>query len=170
MLHYAKFLFLLALASCALAPTSGSTTYTSAIDFDGFVDGPGLRVRLEAFDAYTNQVGTAKTVTADTAPSFAAGTICPNSPALYRYKGSLDLNLWIWWKLVNGTYEARVRAFKLTSTGETPILFTANPNPGSCWSQNAFNNTCDFNTVATKCGFKLGEATVKGVGSAPWNN
>jgi hypothetical protein len=157
---------------CALAPASGSTTSTSEIDFDGFVDGPGLKVRLEAFDVGTNKFGALKTVTAATTPSFAAGAICPNSPALYRYTGKIDLHWPIWWKWVgDGTYEARVRAFKVTSSGELPVFFTTNPNAGLCMSQHAFNSTCDFNNVAvSKCGFKIYEATVKGTGPAPWNN
>ena len=170
MLPYLKVLFVLALASCAMAPTSGSQTSTSEVSFDGFVDGPGLRVRLEAFDYPANRFGGVRTVTADTAPSFAAGAICPNSPALYRYRGKIDLIYPFWWRSVNGTYQARVRAFKLTSTGELPVFFTTNPDPGPCMANNAFNDTCDFNNVATKCGFTINEATVRGVGGAPWNN
>jgi hypothetical protein len=170
MLPYLKFLFVIALASCAMAPTSGSQTSTSEVSFDGFVDGPGLRVRLEAFDYPVNKFGGLKTVTADTAPSFAAGAICPNSPALYRYRGKIDLIYPFWWRYVNGTYQARVRAFKLTATGELPVFFTANPDPGNCMANNAFNSTCDFNNVSTKCGFTINEATVKGTGAAPWNN
>lgn len=170
MLRYLKVLFALALASCAVGPTSGSVTSTSEISFDGFVDGPGLKVRLEAFDNGPDKFYGVKTVTASTTASFQAGAICPNSPALYRYTGKIDLIWPFWWNYNNGTYEARVRAFKLTSSGETPVFFTANPDPGICMAENAFNNTCDFYNVAVECGFKIYEATVKGVGSAPWNN
>ena len=170
MLRYLKVLFVIALASCAVAPTSGSTTSTSEIAFDGFVDGPGLRVRLEAFDYPAGKFGALRTVTASATPTFAAGTICPNSPALYRYTGKIDLIWPFWWRLVNGTYEARVRAFKLTSTGELPVFFSTNPDPGICMAENGFNNTCDFKNVAVNCGFTVNEATVKGVGGTPWNN
>lgn len=164
-------LFLLALAACAVGPTDGSVTETSEVSFDGFVDGPGLKVRLEAYDFNVDEFGALKTVTASTKPTFAAGAICPNSPALYRYTGKIDLKWPIWWKHVNGTYQARVRAFKVTSSGETPVFFTANENAASCMEANAFNRTCDFyNVASTKCGFKLDEATVNGVGAGPWNN
>jgi hypothetical protein len=164
-------LFFLALASCAMGPTDGSVTTTSEVSFDGFVDGAGLKVRLEAFDNGTNKFTALKTVTAATTPTFAAGAICPNSPALYRYTGKIDLPWPYWWKYVTGTYQARVRAFKLTSSGETPVFFTTNQNPSTCMTDNAFNRTCDFyNVASSQCGFSIHEAAVKGTGLAPWNN
>lgn len=170
MLRYFKVLFVLALASCAVGPTSGSVTSTSEISFDGFIEEPSLRVRLDAFDYNANTFGGVRWVTAASAPTFAAGAICPDSPALYRFSGKIDLIYPFWWKNVDGTYQARVRAVKVTSSGSTPLFFTANPDPGICMAENAFNNTCTFSNVAVKCGFTLNEATVRGVGSAPWNN
>jgi hypothetical protein len=162
---------LLLVASCAMSPTSGSTTSTSEVEFMGFVDAPGLKVRLEGYDYGLKKFVAFKTVTAESTPLFRAGEICPDSPALYRYTGKIDLIWWVYWNFVNNAYETKVRAFKITSTGETPILFTANENPGACMADYGFNGSCNFNNIAsTKCGFKLGEATVKGVGYTPWNN
>lgn len=158
-------------ASCAVGPYSGQQIDTSEVSFDGFVDIAGANVRLEAFDYGPDKFVPYTTVKASTSPTFAAGAICPNSPALYRFKGKIDLNWPFWWEKNGATYEAKVRAVKLTSTGELPLFFTANPSAGECMAANAFNNTCDFQNVAVStCGFSLSQAVVKGTGLAPWNN
>jgi hypothetical protein len=158
-------LLLFSLASCAVSPYNGKQISSSVVEFDGFTDAPGATVRLEAFDYGPDrfvQLGTAR---ASTTASFRASAICPNSPALYRYRGSINLTWPVYWNFVQtGLYETKVRAFQVQSTGERPILFADNGDAGSCMADLGFNSTCDFNNIAVKCGIKLGEVTVRGCG------
>jgi hypothetical protein len=156
-------------ASCAVAPYSGQQLDTNEVVFDGFIETAGARVRLEAFDYGTNQFTGVNWATAATTPTFAAGAICPDSPALYRYRGSARLQWPIYWRRINGEWESKVRAFKVTSSGEVALFFTANPNAGQCMAENAFNNTCTFSNVAVTCGFNINQAVVKG-DETPWDN
>ena len=168
MLRRCMVLFLLALASCAVAPYSGQEVDSSIIAFDGFVDEPSATVRLEAFDVITDDFVPKGTARSATTASLRAGALCPNSPALYRYQGSVNLNWPSYWRwLGNSEYEARLRAIHVNAVGERPIVFTDNPNAGSCMAQRAKGN-CDFYNIASQCGFKLDEAKVYGSG-APWN-
>jgi hypothetical protein len=164
---------LFVVSSCAVSPYDGKQIATSEVEFDGFTDIASGKVRLEVYDVGLKKFVAMKTVTAAPTASFAAGAICPNSPPLYRYRGAIDLIWPIYWHSLGTnppTYDAKVRGFKLTSTGETPLFFTTNPNAGNCMASKGFNSTCDFYNVATECGFTINEATVKGTGSSPWWN
>jgi hypothetical protein len=160
----------LAGASCAVTPYSGQQISTNTVKVEGLVDQPGVRVRVDAYDWNAARYLPMATVYSTTQLAFAAGTICPNSPPLYRYVASAALVWPIYWGDYDGsTYYAKVRATQLTA-GETPLQFTANPHGVDCMIANAFNNTCDFYVVAyTTCGYNLTEARVKGTGGAPWN-
>lgn len=164
---------LLGAAGCAVGPYSGQQIETSEVHFDGFVDTAGAQVRLEAFDYGPDRFVGLRTVRAATTPVFPAGAICPNSPPLYRYRGSIDLNWPIYWDHVGGAnpYQAKVRAFEVAGGGETPLFFTTDSNAGGCMEEHAFNSTCDFYNVASvKCGFKINEAVIVGTGGSPWWN
>lgn len=164
---------LFAVASCAVSPYQGKQIETSVVEFDGFTDIPSGRVRLEVYDVGLKRFVALRTVTAAATTTFAAGAICPNSPPLYRYRGGIDLQWPIYWRS-RGTqppsYDARVRGAKLTSTGETALFFTTNPNAGNCMAERGFNSTCDFYNIASVCGFTINEVTVLGTGSSPWWN
>src|SRR5215212_9356588 len=111
-------------ASCAVAPYNGQQIYTNTVQLDGLTDQPGVRVLVEAYDWNASRYLPMTTVTTTTAPAFAAGTICPNSPALYRYTASAALIWPFYWGAFDGTtYSARVRATQLTA-GETRLFFT----------------------------------------------
>jgi hypothetical protein len=160
-------------ASCAVSPYQGKQIATSEVEFDGFTDIRSGKVRLEVYDVNAQRWAGLRTVTAAATASFAAGAICPNSPALYRYTGSIDLQWPVYWRSRGTqppTYDAKVRGFKLTSSGELPLFFTTNPNAGNCMASKGFNSTCDFRSIATECGFTINEATVLGTGAAPWWN
>lgn len=155
-------------ASCATSPYSGQQISTGTISFGGFVDEPGVTVRIDARDKQTGTWPAVWWATSATTPTFAAGAICPNSPALYSYSASVPLQWSIYWTAVTGGFEARVRARKL-GVGEQDLLFTSNPNGVSCMQANAFTPDCDFYSVAyTTCGYSLYEATVKTTSSHPW--
>lgn len=158
----------LSVAGCAVGPVSGQEIGGNTIEFDGFVRASEARVRLEAFDYGLDRFVALRTVTAERTATFAAGQICPDSPALYRYRGSITLNWPIYWDNNNGQYETKVRGFEVTS-GEIPLFFTENENPGPCFAEHGFNSTCNFNNLAvSKCGFELNEAVVKTTDPSPW--
>lgn len=155
-------------ASCTTSPYSGQTISTGTITFGGFGDAPNATIRFEAFVRSSNNYQQVGVATTKATPTFAAGAICPNSPALYMFNGSAPLNWPIYWDLVNGQYQAKVKATEYTA-GITKLYFTDNPNGVDCIIAHGFNSTCDFVDVAyTQCGYKLTEAVVKTTSTAPW--
>lgn len=153
---------------CATGPYNGQEISTGTIGFAGFGDSPNAKVRFEAYDWIAKKWWpTAETYTRPTA-FFAAGAICPNSPALYYYTGSMYLNWPLYWDLQSGKYTARVRATQYTAANTT-IMFADRPGAVDCVISNGFNQTCDFYNIAYNvCGFHLTTADVKTTSTAPW--
>ncbi len=164
-----SFLAVLLVAGCAVAPYSGKSIDENTISFSGLTDVAGVRVRLSAYDWNASRFLPMVDVFATTEPAFPAGSICPNSPALYLYDGSISLIWPFFWRRLDGSpYQTKVRATQITSA-DTPLLFTSNPSGPACMQANAFNTTCDFYVVAhTTCGYQLNEAIVFTRSSSPW--
>ena len=160
---------LVSAAGCATRPFSGAQISDNVIAIGGLTDVAGVRVRLSAYDWNAARFVALTDVFAQATPSFAAGAICPNSPALYRYDGAVTLNWPFYWRRNPTLYQTKVKATQITA-GETPLMFTDNPAGVDCMIANAFNSTCDFFHVAANvCGYDLHEAVVSSTSSSPWN-
>ena len=155
-------------ASCATSPYDGQTFSDGKIQFGGFVDEPGAQIRFYAKDRTNNAWNILDSTTSVTSPTFAAGTLCSNSPALYRYQKQVWPMWGIYWTpITGGGYSAQMKARKF-GVGEQDLYFTTNPDGPNCISSH-ITPGCDFVNVAVNiCGYTKQEATVKTTSTHPW--
>ncbi len=150
---------LLLATGCAISPYSGQSFYGSnVIPVDGFAHASDATVQIEAYNWSSATYDYVVTAYAASTPTLNAGTMCSNSPALYRYKRDVTLNS-NYWKVINGKSTAKMRAAQFKNGNRQVIYFTNNSNGGYCMTQYANTQTCDFYNVAyNQCGFNLTEA------------
>ncbi|MEZ4359169.1 MAG: hypothetical protein R3B48_03240 [Kofleriaceae bacterium] len=155
-------------AACATTPYSGQEVTTNTIPVAGFGNAPGAPVRLYGWDWSTSKYFYVSSTTTAIEPTFAAGVICPNSPDLYAYSGSITLQWPFYWQPQPGGYRAKIKATQFTS-GTTPLWFADNPGAVNCLIAAGFNSTCEFGNIAYACGFNTTEPIVTSTSLGPWN-